>query len=103
MTEEFLANKNTTSHFSQYGKSFQEKIFQSLISDKEWAAQMVEVMNPGFFDVGYLEYLSDKFFSYFTKYKCFPTLNLLVTIIKDDLSERDDAILRDQIVNFLFN
>ena len=89
------------SHFGHYGKSFQEKIFHSLITDKDWAAQMTEIMDPTFFDVRYLEYLSDKFFTYFVKYKCFPTLGLLVTIVRDDLSQRDDAILRDQIVQFL--
>lgn len=92
---------NTTPYFGQYGKSFQEKIFQSLMTDKVWAQQMVEVMNPTFFDVRYLEFLADKFFSYFRKYKCFPTLGLLVTIVRDDLSDSDDAILRDQIVQFL--
>lgn len=106
MTEEFFQPEagilHQPQHFKQYGKSFQEKIFQSLISDKEWATQMIEVMNPQFFDVGYLEYLCDKLFSYFRKYKCFPTLNLLVTIVKDALSEKDDVILRDQIVQFLF-
>ena len=101
MSEDFLPARSSNPHFGQYGKSFQEKIFQSLISDREWAAQMVEVMDPSFFDVSYLEYLSDKFFSYYRKYKCFPTLGLLVTIIKDSLSERDDTILRDQIVQFL--
>ena len=92
---------NTTPYFGQYGKGFQEKIFQSLMTDKVWAQQMVEVMNPSFFDVRYLEFLSDKFFSYFKKYKCFPTLGLLVTIVRDSLSNSDDAILRDQIVQFL--
>ena len=71
------------------------------MTDKEWAAQMVEIMNPTFFEVNYLQYLSEKFFAYYTKYKCFPTLGLLVTIIKEDLSKKDDAILRDQIVAFL--
>ena len=92
---------NSSSHFGQYGKSFQEKIFHSLLTDKNWATQMIEIMDPTFFDVSYLEYLSDKFFAYFKKYKCFPTLGLLITIIRDDLSQRDDAILRDQIVHFL--
>jgi replicative DNA helicase len=96
-----MIENTTTSCFGQYGKSFQEKIFQSLLSDKTWSAQMVEVMDPTFFDVRYLEYLADKFFAYFKKYKCFPTLGLLVTIVRDDLSQRDDAILRDQIVHFL--
>jgi len=71
------------------------------MSDKEWAGQMVEVMDPGFFDVRYLSYLADKFFAYYRKYKCFPTLGLLVTIIRDDLSQQDDLILRDQIIQFL--
>jgi len=87
--------------FSKYGKPFQEKIFQSLMSDKEWAAQMVEVMDPSFFDVRYLQFLGEKFFAYFAEYKCFPSLGLLVTIIRDDLSDNDDLVLRDQIVQFL--
>jgi replicative DNA helicase len=93
---------NSSSYFGRYGKSFQEKIFQGFFSDREWAAQMVEVMQPSFFDLMYLEYLCDKFFSYYTKYKSFPTLGLLVTIVKDDLSSKDDLVLRDQIVDFLF-
>jgi replicative DNA helicase len=97
--EEFASS--TGHHFGRYGKPFQEKIFQSLMSDREWAAQMVEVMNPMFFDLKYLQYLSEKFFSYYMKYKCFPTLGLLVTIIKDDLGQKDDSILRDQIIEFL--
>jgi len=92
---------NEHPHFSQYGKQFQEKIFQGLLTDHTWGTQMVEVMQPAFFDVKYLSYLTEKYFSYFYKYKTFPTLSLLVTIIKDDLSQGNDVILRDQIVEFL--
>jgi hypothetical protein len=88
-------------HFAQYGKQFQEKIFQGLLSDRMWAAQMIEVMNPLFFDLKYLSYLSEKYFSYHIKYKSFPTMGLLISIIKDDLSQGNDIILRDQIVEFL--
>lgn len=96
-----LSENNSQPHFKQYGKPFQEKIFQCLMSDHTWATQMVEVMSPSFFDVRYLSYLCEKYFSYHNKYKCFPTLGLLVTIIKDDLSVGTDAILRDQIVEYL--
>ena len=98
---EALSATAASPHFGRYGKSFQEKIFQSFMSDREWAAQMVEIMNPAFFEVSYLQYLSERFFAYYTKYKCFPTLGLLVTIIKEDLTKKDDSILRDQIVEFL--
>lgn len=87
--------------FSQFGRSFQEKILQAFLSDSAWAAQMVEVMNPEFFDIEYLKFLCDRYFKYYNKYKSFPTLGLLVTIIKEDLSESSDQILRDQIVDYL--
>ena len=88
-------------HFGQYGKSFQEKIFQSFLTDQRWAAQMMEVMTPEFFEQKYLRYLVERYFSYHTKYKCFPSMPLLITIIRDDLKDGNDIILRDQIVEFL--
>ena len=101
MTETTLVRKNESPYFSRYGKQFQETVFQGLLSDHVWAAQMVEVMQPDYFDIKYLAYLTDKYFSYYKKYKTFPTLGLLITIIKDDLSQGHDTILRDQIVEFL--
>ena len=92
---------NEEAYFGQYGKTFQEKIFQAFIADSNWAAQMIEVMTPTFFEKEYLRYLTIKYFDYYGKYKCFPTLPLLITIIRDDLREGNDAILRDQIVEFL--
>ena len=44
MNAAFQLNQEGPSHFSQYGKAFQEKIFQGLITDQEWAKQMSEVM-----------------------------------------------------------
>lgn len=90
------------SHFSQYGKAFQEKIFQGIITDDDWAKQIEEVLKPHFFELQYIQYLSDRYFSYFRKYKVFPTFQLLIDIIRDELSDSvPNAILRDQIVNFL--
>ena len=93
-------NKNA-SCFGQYGKSFQEKIFQCLLSDRNWSSQMCEVMTSDYFDLQYLKYLTSKYFVYYKKYKDFPTLNLLISIVRDDLREGKDVILRDQIVEFL--
>ena len=88
-------------YFGKYGKSFQEKIFQAFIADSNWAAQMIEIMTPSYFEKEYLKYLTTKYFSYYEKYKCFPTLPLLITIVRDDLHQGNDIILRDQIVEFL--
>ena len=90
-----------TASFAKYGKQFQEGIFQGLLTDQVWSAQMIEVMNPSFFDIKYLEFLCEKYFEYYKKYKCFPSLGLIVPLIKEDLTSSNDAILRDQIVEFL--
>lgn len=87
--------------FSHYGKVFQERVLQGLLYDHEYAAQMREVMQADFFDVKYLEYLCEIYFTYYDKYKCFPSFSTLLTIIKDDLIEGNDIILREQIINYL--
>ena len=94
-------NIEPTHHFKQYGKQFKEKIFQALLTDRNWSTQMTEIMAPSFFDLKYLEFLTDRYFTYYAKYKDFPTLPLLITIIRDELKEGKDTILRDQIVDFL--
>jgi len=91
----------TDNHFSKYGRQFQEKIFQALIIDNTWANQMYEVMTPEYFEQRYLQYLCDRFFNFYSKYKNFPTLQLLVSIIRDELSEGNDVILREQVIEFL--
>ena len=45
------------SYFSKYGRPFQEKIFQAMLSDHSWSAQMIEVMTPEYFELKYLTYL----------------------------------------------
>ena len=96
-----LAPKSGQAWFGQYGKHFQEKIFQALISDSRFAAQMIEVMHPDFFELKYLQYLCEKYFSYQTKYRSFPSLKLLVSIVRDDLTEDSTILLREQVVEFL--
>ena len=90
-------NKN----FSKFGKAFQEKVFQSMLTDIQWSAQMIEVMSPEYFDLKYLSFLCTKYFAYYEKYKTFPTLTILITIIKEDLSKSKDHVLRDQIIEYL--
>lgn len=88
-------------NFSKFGKPFQEKVFQSMLTDQLWAGQMIEVVNPEYFDLKYLSFLCGKYFSYYKKYKTFPTLTILITIIKEDLTNSKDHVLRDQIIEYL--
>lgn len=101
MSEEVQIQISETASFGKYGKQFQEGIFHGLLTDHPWAAQMMEVMQPTFFDINYLEFLCQKYFLYHQKYKCFPSMGLLIPLIKEDLAESNDTILMDQIVDYL--
>ena len=87
--------------FSQYGTKFQEKIVQAMIVDSEWSARMSEVINTEYFELKYLKFLADRHFTYYAKYKCFPSFPILVTIVKDELKEETDGVLRTQVIEFL--
>ena len=102
MTEQtVLKPKAGIAHFQSYGKHFQEKVLQGLLTDHSWASQMLEVMLPDFFELRYLTYLCEKYFNYFMKYRTFPTGNLLITIVRDDLLNDHDVLLKEQIVDYL--
>lgn len=88
--------------FGEFGRNFQEKFVQGLLTDKQFAEQMLEVFDVKYLELKYLQFLADRFFSHAKKYKnVFPSLQLLVTIIKDELKIGTDAILRDQIIDYL--
>lgn len=74
---------------------------QAMLNDPHWAEQMLEVIDVSYFDLKYLQFLGDRYFSYAKKYKVFPTFDLIITIIRDDLKTGTDAVLRDQIIEYL--
>ena len=87
--------------FGQFGKTFQERFVQAILTDAKFAEQMMEVFVPEYLELNYLKFLTDRYFAYSRKYKVFPTLQLLATIIKDDLKAGTDIILKDQIIDYL--
>ena len=55
--------------FSDYGKEFQEKFVQALITDPRFSEQMLEVFRPEFVEVKHLQFLADRYFLYAKKYR----------------------------------
>lgn len=90
----------SVAHFSRYDKTFQEKIFQALLMDRDWAAQMLEVSKPEYFELRYLQYLSERYFSHFKKHRTFPTLSLLASIVREDLRQ-SGQVLQSQVIDYL--
>jgi replicative DNA helicase len=85
--------------FSNFGKGFQEKIVQALLLDRQWASQFCDVVKPEYFETAYMQKLVDKYLAHYKKYKDFPSLPLLIDIMKEDLKTGIDAVLRDQIID----
>lgn len=90
-----------TINFSAYGTSFQEKTVQALLTDPKWAEQVIEVLKPEYFDLKYLQFLADRYYKYSLKYRVFPTMPMLLTIIKDDLRKSSDKLLVEQVIAYL--
>ena len=92
---------DTAVTFGKWGHHFEKKVMQALLVDSAWAEQMSEVLEPRYFDLKYLHYLSDRYLNYARKYKAYPTLQLLVAIVKDELKQGNDVALREQVIEYL--
>jgi replicative DNA helicase len=84
-----------------FDKSFQEKIVQAMLIDHPWAVQFAEVVDIDYFQFKYLKLVASKHLDYYKSYKEFPTMVLLLTMLKDDLRSQRDDVLRDQVKSFL--
>lgn len=90
-----------TNSFDEFGQEFQEKFIQALITDSNFAENMVDVFKSEYIEVKHLQFLADRYFVYAKKYRVFPSLRLLVSIVKDELRSSTDIILRDKVVKFI--
>lgn len=79
-------------------RNFEECIVQALVTDHKWAEQMIEVLNVDYFNIEYLKEITSIIFSYYLKYKRFPTYKMLGSVI---LNEVSDGVLKDQMKTYL--
>jgi len=67
--------------FSGMGRTYQEKVLQAMLEDSLFADTMLDVLNPRFFDVEYLERLATKFFEHKHKFRTFPSPDVLEVMV----------------------
>lgn len=89
--------------FANFDRHFQEKVVQAMLTDRQWAAQIAEVINLDYFDYAYLRQLTSKYLGYYQKYKEFPSLELFVSVVREDLKNEADAALDLQIKTVIVN
>jgi replicative DNA helicase len=101
VSEETTSLGSTTPTFGVYGKNFQESVVHALLIDNAFAEQMSEVIKFEYFDQKYLQFIVERIFKYHIKYKAFPTMSLLASIVRDELKIGSDKLLAEQIVDYL--
>lgn len=79
-------------------KFYEETVVQALIFDHLYAEQMSDVLSVNYFNVEYLRETANLLFKHYTKYKCFPSYQMLATILKNEVP---DGVLKDQIIAYL--
>lgn len=96
-----LQSQKSEPRFFSFDRSFQEKIVQAMIVDRPWATQIAEVLDVNYFEFSYLKKVASSYLGYYTKYKEFPSLELLATITAGELKNPADEAIRSQVRDFL--
>tara|TARA_Y100000034_G_scaffold44266_3_gene54217 strand:+ start:7848 stop:9260 length:1413 start_codon:yes stop_codon:yes gene_type:complete len=96
------AEKQENVSFINFGKTYQEKVIQAIIEDKDFAEQMIEVLDVTFFDQKYMRIVVDYYFNHYKQYNTFPSSQILTTIIFNDLGDQsEDNIIKEQVREFV--
>jgi len=80
-------------NLNQFGYGFQVKVLTSLITDRDFLIQSIDLLEPSYFESPPLKWLVEKTFAYFQEYKIAPTLD----VFKIQLS--NETALRVEIIN----
>jgi replicative DNA helicase len=91
MSEEI---RNQSDTFARFGKSFQEKTLQAVMSDHLFAEQMCDVLKPDHFELKYLQILAEKLFEHKQKFKTYPSTEMLEVMVSQDESAAPALIVQ---------
>lgn len=96
MAETHKLEKNSETIFTP---DFEEKILQAILGEEHFALQILEVLEPGYFETKYIEALAKIIIKYHAEYSAFPTVSLLETLCLEELSQNE--LLRKQCLSYL--
>jgi replicative DNA helicase len=79
-----MIRKNNT-NLGYLGSSFQIRLVKQLIEDTKFSEEIMDIIDPKYFDNEYLRLLSASLKDYYEKYETIPTYETLFQIIKVDI------------------
>ncbi len=85
--------------FSKFGKSFQEKLVQSMFYDRSFFDQMSDVFDPYFLEVKYLRLFYERLANYRQKFEKHPSVDIMASIIKTEMEEESE-VLQKQVKDY---
>lgn len=85
--------------FEKLGRSYQEKVLQALFEDALYAEMMTDVFEGQYFTYTHLQKLAELFFTYRTRYKEFPSVD--VAMLQLQQQESDDPALLSMASDFV--
>ncbi len=80
------------------GKHYEERLVQALIVDNKFAEQMTEILNVDYFGLEHLREIAKILFGYYEKYRTFPSVGLLSTMLLD---QKNSEVLREKYATYL--
>ena len=89
-----MSNNNNQLDFSKFGKVFQEHLAQLIFQDRQFADQIREVLDLNFFELKYIQLFCKKLFEYRDKYDMYPSSNIMLTILRTELEEENEALIK---------
>jgi len=78
--------------FGRFGKTFQESLCQLILLDRPFSDQISEVLDLNFLELKYLQVFVKKIFEYRKKYSVHPTTKIMITILRTELEEENEAV-----------
>lgn len=91
-----MTEKEKQVSFAGFGDVFQDRVVQALIHDIDWAEQMLDILVVEYFDLNHLSFIVSKYYKYYQKYRTFPSLDILATVLSESLDQSkiaDDALI----------
>ena len=90
---------NKTETFQRFGKAFQEKFCQLMLSDRPFCDQVAEVLDVEFLDYEYLRVFVSILMDHRSKYKVHPSYDIMESRIRTDCNNYTKA-LKEQLLQF---
>ena len=93
-------NQQEMVSFSKFGIKFQENLAKLILTNRQFADQIGEVLDTRFFEIKYLQVFTDLIYDYKRNYEVHPSLNTMASVVMG-AENKYDEVIHKQVKDFL--